>query len=67
MAWHKVFEDRIEVRTEIVKGILLEQSIGAVVVPKKDSSYQFGHFEVHVQSEDVLRAIKIIEEEISFE
>jgi type III secretory pathway lipoprotein EscJ len=67
MGFQKIFEDRQEVRAEIIKGVLHEHQINAVIVPKKDSSYQFGFFEVHVEHDDVMKSIKIIEEEIKFE
>ncbi len=63
-----MFEDTTSYRAEIVKSILDENQLNAVLVSKKDSAYQlFGHFEVHVRKEDVLRAIRIIREEIKFE
>ena len=66
--WQKVFEDQLEVRVAIVQGILTENDIPAVIINKKDSAYQLvGFFEVHVQADDVLKAIKIIQEEIKFE
>lgn len=66
--WQKIYENTIEHRAEIVKGVLEEQGIGAVLVPKKDSAYQlFGHFEVLVAPDDVMRALKIVNEEIKFE
>jgi hypothetical protein len=67
MGWQKIFESTVQIRTEIVKGVLGEHDIQAVIVPKKDSSYQLGLVEVHVREEDVLNAIKIIEEVIKFE
>lgn len=66
--WQKVYENTLEVRASIVQGILAEHEISAVIVNKKDSAYQvFGSYEVHVSKDDVLKAIKIIEEEIKFE
>ncbi len=65
--WQKVFEDTTIYRAEIVMAILDENNLSPVLINKKDSSYQFGHFEVHVQPDDVLKAIKIITEDIKFE
>lgn len=64
--WQKVFEDKTGHRAEIVRAILEENHLSAIVVPKKDSSYHFGHFEVHVPHEDVIKAVKIITEDIKF-
>lgn len=64
--WQKVYEDPTGYRAEIVKAILEENELDAVVMNKKDNSYQFGHFEVLVPPDHVMRAIKIIKEEIEF-
>ncbi len=65
-SWQKVFEDQSVHRAEIVKAVLSDREMNPVLVNKKDSAYQFGHFEVHVAPDNVLRAIKIIKEEIKF-
>lgn len=65
--WQKVFRDRQEHRASIVKDVLIDREIEAVLVNKKDSLYGFGYFEVQVSSNDVILAIKIIQEEINFE
>ena len=65
--WQKVFRDDNRARAEIVKGLLESHDITAIIFDKKDSAYQlFGYFDVLVAADDVLRAIKIIEDEISF-
>ena len=65
--WQKVFEDSREYRAEIVLAVLEDSGIQAVVVNKKDASYQMGMFEVHVPAEDVIMAIKKIKDDIQFE
>ena len=65
--WQKVYENSAQYRVEIVKAILEEHSIPAIIVSKKDSAYQFGHYELHVQPDFVIQAIKIINEKIEFE
>jgi len=64
--WQKVFEDQSIHRAEIVKAILEERDMSPVLINKKDASYQFGHFEVHVAPDFVLRALRIVKEEIKF-
>lgn len=65
--WIKVFEDGQQVRAEIVKGVLTESDIPAVILNKKETVYQvFGTYEVHVKREDVLTATNLIKNEISF-
>lgn len=65
--WIKVFEDGIQVRAEIVKGILLENEIHAVVLNKKDTAYQmFGNYQVLVKRDDAIQATKLIQNAITF-
>ncbi len=64
--WKKVFESRIMHEAEIVKGVLIDNNINAVLINKKDSSYHFGNYEVMVEQENIIKAIKIIQDEIRF-
>jgi hypothetical protein len=65
--WIKVFEAGSPVRAEIVKGVLEQFEINAVVLNKKDSIYQIhGQYEVMVPKEEVPKALNIIENEIAF-
>ncbi|HEX9650456.1 MAG TPA: hypothetical protein VGA21_07840 [Cyclobacteriaceae bacterium] len=55
-------------RAEIVKDVLLGRDITALIVNKRDSSYNtFGYFEVVVHNDNVIEALRIIEDEIVFE
>lgn len=65
--WQKVYHDSLQYRAEIVKAVLEDHELNPVLLSKKDSAYQLGHFEVMVASEHVIRALKIINEEIKFE
>lgn len=65
--WQKVYQDNLEYRAEIVKAVLEDNEMNPVLLSKKDSTYLFGHFEVHVAPEHVIKALKIINEEIKFE
>ncbi|MEQ9285485.1 MAG: DUF2007 domain-containing protein [Cyclobacteriaceae bacterium] len=62
--WQKVFSDRQEYRAEIVKAVLEDNGLKPVLVNKKDSTYHLGQFEVHVEANDVLMALKIIKDDI---
>ena len=65
--WIKVFEDGIQIRAEIVKGILVENEIPAVVLNKKDTAYQmFGNYQVLVKRDDAIQATKLIQNAITF-
>ncbi|MGY6742310.1 MAG: putative signal transducing protein [Cecembia sp.] len=65
--WQKVYENNSPVRAEIVKGVLEDNGIQAVILSKKESVYQiFGNYEVMVPVNDALRAVNIVKNEISF-
>lgn len=65
--WIKVFEDGKQIRAEIVKGVLEENEIQAVVLSKKETIYQiFGTYEVLVKREDAMKATKLIQNAITF-
>lgn len=65
--WIKVFENTNQIRAEIVRGVLEEKDIQAVILNKKETVYQvFGTYEVHVKREDVLAATNIITNDITF-
>ena len=65
--WQNVFTSDLPYRAEIVRAVLEENDLNPVLVNKKDTLYQIGHYEVHVVQEDVLKAIKIIKDDICFE
>ena len=65
--WQTVFKTTIAHQAEIVKSVLQDLDIQAVIVNKKDSSYLFGQIELKVESENVIRSLKVIEEEINFD
>ncbi|WP_194775199.1 putative signal transducing protein [Pararhodonellum marinum] len=65
--WQKVFETGSPVRAEIVKGVLEEKGILAIIVNKKESVYQIhGNLEVMVPESQTLIAINIVKDEITF-
>ncbi|GAB3008595.1 DUF2007 domain-containing protein [uncultured Cyclobacterium sp.] len=65
--WQRVFESSTPIRAEIVKGVLEEKGITAVIVNKKDPVYKIhGNIEVMVLAEEAQRALNIVENEISF-
>jgi hypothetical protein len=65
--WIRVFEDQNQIRAEIVKGVLEENGIPAVVLNKKESVYKvFGTFEVLVPHGEVMVAMQLIKNEITF-
>jgi hypothetical protein len=66
--WTKVFESKQEHKVEIVKDVLFDRGLDAVIINKKDTAYNiFGQYEVHVAPEHAVRAIRVIENDIKFE
>ena len=54
-------------KTEIVKDVLINAGLNAIVFNKQDHAYKFGSIDVMVDPDSVMRAIKIIEDEIKFD
>ncbi len=66
--WHKVFSTDKTHQAEIVKAVLSDNQLDPVLINKKDSAYdRFGYIEIHVTSDQVMRARKIIDNDINFE
>lgn len=65
--WTRVFEDMNMIRAEIVKGVLEEKGIAAVVLNKKETVYQLhGTYQVLVPNDQALIALQLIQNEIEF-
>lgn len=59
--WQKIYTTSLRHKAEIVKGALENNSIPAVILDKKDSSYHlFGEVEIYVNPEDTESAESII-------
>jgi len=66
--WQKVYGSENEIRAKIVRDKLMESGLNSVILKKKDSSLNnFGGFEVVVIQDDIIVALKIIQDEINFE
>ncbi len=65
--WIKVFEDQNQIRAEIVKGVLEEKGVPAVVLNKKETVYQLnGTYQVLVPNDQAIHALQLIQHEIEF-
>ncbi len=59
--WQKIYTTSLRHKAEIVKGALENQSIQAVILDKKDSSYHlFGEVEIYVNPDDAESAEQVI-------
>lgn len=65
--WEVVYKSSVVYQAEIVKGVLEEHNIPSIIINKKDSNYHFGHFEIMVNRDQIIKAIKIIKDDIQFE
>lgn len=64
--WQRIYSSQKVVHAEIVKGVLDQHGIAAVLLNKQDSNYLIGFYEVHVQARHRAQAEEIIRNEISF-
>ncbi|SUJ29863.1 Uncharacterised protein [Sphingobacterium spiritivorum] len=60
--WIKIKTYTNAIQSEIVKQMLLENEVNAVVLNKQDSSYLFGKIELYVNVNDVDKANALIDE-----
>ncbi|MGJ1263035.1 putative signal transducing protein [Sphingobacterium spiritivorum] len=60
--WVKIKTYTNAIQSEIVKQMLLENEVNAVVLNKQDSSYLFGKIELYVNVNDVDKANALIDE-----
>ena len=58
--WIKIYSTGVAYKAEILKGLLIENNVDAVIINKKDSSYGFGELELYVSADDVVKAKHII-------
>lgn len=58
--WVMVYETEKQFEIEIIKGMLMEHDIEAVVLNKKDSAYLFGYFELYVSRDNVMKSKTLI-------
>ncbi|MFP4091674.1 MAG: putative signal transducing protein [Cyclobacteriaceae bacterium] len=64
--WQRVYSTNMMYRAEIVKAVLEDNHLNPVLIDKQDTSYHFGQIEIYVAAEEVIYAMKIIEDDISF-
>ena len=58
--WQQVYSAKSAIDAEMVRGMLENVGIDAVVMNKQDSSYLFGDVEVYVSKEQAEKAADII-------
>jgi hypothetical protein len=65
--WKTVFKTDKLYQAQIVKDYLQDKELNAIIVDKKDSAYLLGYYEIAVTVDEVMWAIKLIEDDIKFE
>lgn len=60
--WEKVYTGTSFYKVELIRQVLEDRGLPAVVINKQDSSYKFGQIELYVHENDVAGAQAIIEE-----
>lgn len=66
--WEKVYSSDQLYKAEIVKETLEERGLNAVIIDKRDSSYNnFGYREVYVEKSVAEQAAQIIKQDVQFE
>ena len=66
--WEIVFSTNLLYKAEIIRGMLEEEGLQAVIVNKQDSSYiSFGEIDIFVPRDQVLNAKQIMERAVSDE
>jgi hypothetical protein len=59
--WIRVYKSANFYQSEIVKQMLIQHAVGAVLLNRQDSSYRnFGNVEVYVHQEDFDNAIELL-------
>lgn len=58
--WIKIYSTGVNFKAELLKGLLLDHDIEAVIINKKDSSYGFGELELYVRTDDAIKAKNIL-------
>lgn len=68
MNWQKIYGTTNLPQAEIIKNLLKEHDIQAIILNKRDSAYNmFGEVEVLVLRKDVIKAIQLLKHELETE
>lgn len=59
-SWFKVYTSTDFLKAEMIRQLLIENTIDAVLMNKKDSSYHFGEVQIWVSEADSEAAIALI-------
>jgi len=58
--WECLFGSKFLYKAEILKSLLEENDIPAVIINKQDSAYLFGDIEVYIKPDDMIKGKHIL-------
>ncbi|MRX47533.1 MULTISPECIES: putative signal transducing protein [Pedobacter] len=58
--WVKIYTSHQFMKSEIVRQVLIDHEIEAVLMNKQDTAYKFGEVEVYIHQSDFDKALEII-------
>ncbi len=58
--WVKIYTSNQFFKSELVRQVLVDHEIEAVLMNKQDSAYKFGEVEVHIHQTNFQQALEII-------
>lgn len=59
-SWVKIYTSHQFFRSEIVRQVLIDHQIEAVLMNKQDSAYKFGEVEIYIHQSNFDKAIELI-------
>lgn len=59
-SWLKIYTSQQFIKSEIVRQVLIENEIEAILMNKQDSSYMIGEVEVYIHQSNFNKAIELI-------
>ena len=61
-SWQAIYKTTQEHQAQIVKDVLENSGINAIIFNMQDQAHKFGDIEVRVNPDSVIRAIRLIQE-----
>lgn len=59
-SWVKIYTSHQYIKSEIVRQVLIDHEIEAVLMNKQDSAYKFGEVEIYIHQSNFDKAIELI-------
>jgi hypothetical protein len=59
-SWVKIYTSNQFIKSEIVRQVLVDHEMNAVLMNKQDTAYKFGEVEVYIHQDNFDQALEII-------